>query len=134
MNRFDFQTNPKFGRAIKIPKVWGFELISTNNRESNYCGKILHYNKKGAKSSFHLHPLLKAETFLVISGQFRFRYFDNQTGQKKEKILKLNDTVELNRGVPHQLEALEDNSEIFEVSTFDDQSDIIRIAPGDNQK
>lgn len=127
-------TNPEFSTATKVIKKWGYELISANIITKDYCGKILHYNEIGSKSSFHLHPLGKDEVFLVKFGSFIFRYFDSEKGQEQERVLRVNDVVRLRSGIPHQLEALEDNSEIFEVSTFDDPNDIIRIEPGDNQK
>ena len=123
--------NPEFSTVKVIKKAWGGERISVNN--SNYCGKVLFYNRAGAKSSLHFH-LEKDETFTCIKGSFIFRYFNNQTGEKEQRIIGVYDVIRLRAGVPHQLEALEDGSEIFEVSTFDDQLDIIRIEPGDNQR
>ena len=127
-------TNPEFSTVLVVKKKWGGERVSVNTSSGNYCGKVLFYDKAGAKSSFHFHPLHKDETFTCVKGSFYFRYLDGETGQKQQRVLKVNDVVRLRRGIPHQLEALEDNSEIFEVSTYDDPSDIIRIEPGDNQK
>ena len=37
----------------KIDKGWGYELIFASN--DLYCGKIMVFNKKGAKFSMHYH-------------------------------------------------------------------------------
>ena len=42
-----------------IKKGWGYEKIIVNNSE--YCGKILYFNKH-KKCSYHTH-ILKLETF-----------------------------------------------------------------------
>ena len=37
----------------KVPKGWGYELIWATN--DKYCGKIMVFEKKGAKFSMHFH-------------------------------------------------------------------------------
>ena len=38
--------------ATKIDKSWGYELIRVNNKEQNYCSKVLHI-EAGKKTSMH---------------------------------------------------------------------------------
>jgi mannose-6-phosphate isomerase-like protein (cupin superfamily) len=117
-------------KSEKIIKKWGFEEILINN--SKFCGKILHYNNKGSISSFHLHPI-KTELFRCISGAFMFRY-KNAKGFTEETRMNIGDSVYIPNCQPHQLESLEDNSEILEISTYHNDLDVIRIEPGDSQK
>jgi len=111
-----------------VPKKWGEEVIIHNGED--YCGKILRFNKS-AKFSMHFH-IKKAETWYVSKGSFRIRWIDTKNATEHEQILHEGRIVEIGRGDPHQLIALED-SEIFEVSTqhFDDDS--YRIRKGDSQ-
>lgn len=115
----------------KIEKGWGYELIFASNEM--YCGKILHFNKKGAKSSMHFHKE-KDETWLVQTGRFRLYTIDTGTSKTVEYILDTGDSFRVLPLVPHQLEALEDSSSIIEVSTRDLEIDNFRIGPGDSQQ
>ena len=38
----------------KVKKDWGYELWLVNNKEENYCGKILYINE-GCAGSMHFH-------------------------------------------------------------------------------
>lgn len=108
-----------------IKKSWGREEILINDEK--YCAKILVYDKAHNFSSFHLH-LKKTETFYLKSGSFNLRY-KAKDGKTVTALLKENDVVHLPAGTPHQLTALEDNSQIFEISTTDDPNDVVRIEP-----
>jgi mannose-6-phosphate isomerase-like protein (cupin superfamily) len=115
----------------KIDKGWGFELAFVNN--SDYSGKLLVFEKAGAKTSMLFHKK-RRKTWFVNEGKFKFTFIDTQTGQVHETILEIGRTVSLGELSPHQLEALEDNSIIFEVGSGDEGiSDRIRLAPGDTQ-
>lgn len=107
-----------------IEKSWGYELIWATNEM--YCGKLLVFTKPGARSSMHFHKN-KDETWFVNSGQFMLRYIDTTTGETKETLIKQGDTWNNPRLQPHQLEALQPNSVIFEVSTEDDTDDTYRL-------
>ena len=112
-----------------VEKGWGSETIFATNEL--YCGKLLNFNQ-GAKFSMHLHKE-KDETWFVNSGRFKLRYIETDTATVKEAILKEGDVWRNHPLVPHQLEALEDNSSITEVSTPDSVEDNYRLAPGDSQ-
>lgn len=113
-----------------VKKGWGMEIIWATNDQ--YCGKIMLFDKKGAKFSMHFHKE-KDETWFVNSGQFILRYIDTATATTREVILKEGDVWRNPPLQPHQLEALQPNSMIFEVSTPDSVEDNYRIAPGDSQ-
>ena len=113
-----------------VNKKWGYEKILVNCNK--FCGKILHYNDKGSVSSFHFHPI-KTELFIVKSGRFIFRWKDEK-GYSVAKEIKEGGLIYIPNCQPHQLESLENNSEILEISTFHSDSDVVRISPGDSQK
>ena len=115
----------------KVEKTWGYELWIHN--DSDYCGKLLVFTKQGNKFSMHYH-LKKKETWYVQEGGFDFHWIDVENGKRKRKIIKEGDSVLIERGQPHQLTALTDNSTIVEVSTehFDEDSyRIYRDSPSD---
>lgn len=113
-----------------VHKKWGYEKVLINI--GLFCGKILHYNLAGAISSFHFHSR-KTEYFLCLSGAFKFRYKDD-SGNTVETEMKKDDAVLIPNCRPHQLESLEENSEILEISTFHSDKDVTRIEPGDSQR
>jgi mannose-6-phosphate isomerase-like protein (cupin superfamily) len=115
----------------KVPKGWGHELIFESN--DLYCGKLLCFDRAGARSSMHFH-LAKDETWHVISGSFVVRWIETEDASECSQVLEKGDTWRNTPGMPHQLEALEPNSVIVEVSTPDSVGDNFRIAPGDSQK
>jgi len=113
-----------------VPKGWGYEIIWATN--DKYAGKILVFERAGAKFSMHFHKE-KDETWFVNSGSFKLRLMNLEDGEIKEIQLNEGDTWHNPPMHPHQLEALEPNSMIFEVSTADSVEDNYRIFPGDSQ-
>jgi quercetin dioxygenase-like cupin family protein len=115
----------------KIEKGWGHEIIWATN--DHYCGKKMVFEKAGSKFSMHFHKE-KDESWIVDQGKFLLRWIDTKTAVINEQILTVGDTWHNPPNLPHQLEALEDNSIITEVSTADSVEDNFRIFPGDSQK
>jgi mannose-6-phosphate isomerase-like protein (cupin superfamily) len=114
----------------KVIKGWGHELIWANHE--NYCGKILSFDREGAECSMHFHKV-KDETWIVQQGRFLVIWCDTDDACYHEKILNTGDVWHNPPMVPHKLRALESNSRIIEVSTYDDPADNYRIQPGDSQ-
>ena len=115
----------------KVDKGWGYELIwSTSDK---YAGKILFFTKKGNKFSMHFHRE-KDETWFINNGRFLLRWIDTKSAVMYSKELNPGDVWHNPPLQPHQLEALEDNSSLTEVSTPDSVEDNYRIVPGDSQK
>ena len=114
----------------EIPKGWGKEVIIAHNEL--YCAKLLCYDRAGSKSSMHFHKN-KDETFYVQKGSFKLFVIDPRDAKVYSHILKIGDTWRLHPLDLHQVMALEDDSIIFEVSTFDEPSDNYRVYPGDSQ-
>jgi hypothetical protein len=114
----------------KINKGWGFEIIFANN--DKYCGKLLVFERAGAKTSLVFHKE-KRKSWFVNAGKFKVKYIDVATGEVKEAILEEGKTADFAELGPHQIEALVSNSIIFEVGTADYVEDRFRLAPGDSQ-
>jgi len=114
----------------KVDKGWGFELVWANNE--NYCAKLLVFNREGAKTSLVFHKN-KKKSWFVNAGKFKITYIDVSTGETKEAIIEEGKTVDFGELSPHQVEALEANSVLFEVGTADYIEDRFRLAPGDTQ-
>lgn len=119
---------------VIVEKAWGREVIFANYGQENldYCGKLLIYDKAGAKGSMHFH-MRKHETFYIQQGMFKIHYIVKDTAELKNIILKEGDTWVNEPGQPHQIESLEDNSILIEASTFHQDSDTYRVIPGDGQ-
>ena len=113
-----------------VEKGWGREIIFVNN--DMYCGKLLCFDKAGSKGSMHFHGK-KTETWYVQSGRFCVWYINPGDASRCSEILNVGDIWTNEVCEPHQLEALEDDSVIFEVSTPDDPQDSYRIEKGDSQ-
>ena len=114
----------------KIDKGWGYEIIWATN--DKYCGKIMVFEKEGAKMSMHFHKE-KDETWFVNAGRFRLIWCDTTNATYHEQILEEGSVWRNPPLQPHQLIALAPDSMIFEVSTPDSVEDNFRIAPGDSQ-
>jgi hypothetical protein len=115
----------------KVDKGWGFELVFANN--DKYCGKLLVFDRVGAKTSLVFHKE-KAKSWFVNAGKFKIRYIDVSTGEMKQSEISEGQTADFGQLGPHQVEALVANSIIFEVGTSDQVEDRFRLAPGDSQK
>ena len=122
----DLQFLPK-----KLDKSWGYELIRVNNKEEDYCSKILHI-KEGKGTSMHYH-LKKHETFYVRKGTFRIDIMDPYTVERITHILSEGDVFEIKRGMAHQLIAHEGDVDVDETSTYSATEDSYRVWKGDSQ-
>jgi mannose-6-phosphate isomerase-like protein (cupin superfamily) len=117
--------------SAEVEKGWGKEVIFASNEM--YAGKFLQFSGIGSKMSMHFHKE-KDETWVVLNGKFMLRVIDTNTAEIKEIVLNAGDTWRNAPLLPHQLEALEENSAIVEVSSADDPMDNYRVMPGDSQK
>jgi mannose-6-phosphate isomerase-like protein (cupin superfamily) len=112
-----------------VKKGWGYELIwATTNK---YCGKIMVFERAGAKFSMHFHRE-KDETWFVNNGRFLVHWIDTNTAKFHTQELKEGDTWHNPPLQPHQLECIIAGS-ITEVSTPDSVEDNYRVIPGDSQ-
>jgi hypothetical protein len=114
----------------KVDKGWGYEIVWSNNE--SYCGKLLVFERSGAKTSLVLHKH-KRKSWFVNAGKFKITYIDVTTGEMKCSELVEGQTADFAELGPHQVESLVPNSIIFEVGTPDYVEDRFRLAPGDSQ-
>ena len=110
-------------------KKWGYELWIVND---SFCGKILHFDKKGSKFSMHMHQH-KSECQMCYVGKFLLKYIDPHNAAVLEREINVGDIINIPQCQCHQLIALENDSEIFEVSSHHEDSDSWRVFPGDSQ-
>lgn len=111
-----------------INKGWGHEDILIHTE--HYCAKLLVFDREGAKSSLHFHKL-KDETFLIQKGSFKLITVNTSNAAEEDHVLAVGDTYRLRPFALHQLIALEDDSVVLEVSTYDDPADSHRVRAGD---
>jgi mannose-6-phosphate isomerase-like protein (cupin superfamily) len=116
--------NLKITNPNRVEKKWGYELWIHNDEQ--YCGKLLVFNKKNDRFSMHYH-MIKNETWYVQSGSFTFYWINTDVGKLNSRILNIGDVVYIEKGLPHQLIAMHDNSTIFEVSTTHFDNDSYRV-------
>ena len=114
----------------KVDKGWGYEIVWANN--DKYCGKLLVFERAGAKTSLVFHKE-KTKTWFVNAGKFKVKFIDVTTGEIKEAVLEEGKTAEFGQLGPHQIESLVANSVILEVGTTDYIEDRFRLSPGDTQ-
>ena len=110
-----------------VVKGWGKEIVFVNNID--YCGKILCFNKN-KQFSMHYH-IDKKETWYVAQGKFILHWIETTNGTIHSEYLNVGDVITNERGEPHQVMALEDDSQLFEVSTKHMDCDSYRIWKGD---
>jgi len=113
----------------EVQKGWGKEIWLVNNNK--YCGKILKFNA-GSKFSMHYH-VNKEETFYILDGHLRLKYFDLSNAEEKNEDLYSGDIVDIPQFNPHKIEAIKEST-IVEISTHHEDSDSYRIEKGDSQK
>lgn len=114
----------------KVDKGWGYEIVWANN--DKYCGKLLVFERPGAKTSMVFHKD-KSKSWFVNAGKFKITFVDVKTGALQEMVIEEGRTVDLAELSPHRLEALVAGSIIYEVGTPDFIEDRFRLGPGDSQ-
>jgi mannose-6-phosphate isomerase-like protein (cupin superfamily) len=111
----------------KVEKEWGHEIWLANNKDEDYCGKIL-FIKKNKSTSMHYH-LSKHETMYVLEGSLMIDGLADRHSQsyKFSMLVGEGESVEIERGRPHKLIADEQDTTIIEVSTFHKDEDSYRL-------
>lgn len=117
--------------ALEIKKGWGKEVIFASNEL--YAGKLLCYDKAGNISSMHFHGK-KDETFYILSGSVWIVTINPVDATEIGRKMVKGDLMRLKPLTIHQIQALEDDTVIIEVSTPDEPTDNYRVRPGDSQK
>ena len=105
----------------KIDKPWGHELLWAH--AADYAAKILHI-KRGEKLSLQYHER-KEETMFLYSGRMLL-ILEDDGGILREIYVQAGEAYHIRAGRRHRMIALDEDCEVFEVST-NDLDDVIRI-------
>lgn len=108
----------------EVDKQWGRELWVANNRDEDYCAKLLYINA-GHQFSYHFHHN-KHETFYLLEGECQLHWIDTEVGEERMIPLEQGVPMEIPRLMPHSAEAITD-CVILEVSTFHQDDDSFRV-------
>ena len=113
--------------AKKVDKEWGYEIWLANNKDENYCAKIL-FIEKNKSTSMHYH-IKKHETMYVLRGKLLIDGLaERHTQSHKYSILvEQGQSVEIERGRAHKLIAHHEDLMIVEASTFHEDEDSHRL-------
>lgn len=109
----------------KVNKNWGHEIWMVNNKEENYCGKIL-YIKEGCSTSMHMH-VKKHETFYILSGTLQVDMINTATAAPVTYKVEKGESFTVDRNDPHKLIAFNGDVEFVEISTFHEDADSLRL-------
>jgi len=109
----------------QVEKDWGYEIWLANNKQENYCGKIL-YIKEGKSTSMHFHAK-KHESFYILEGTLCIHTVDTETTETTPCYIKEGQSFEMGRLVPHKLEAFKGSVKFIEISTFHEDNDSYRV-------
>jgi quercetin dioxygenase-like cupin family protein len=100
----------KFGKEI----VWA--------DTSDYCSKILIFEKQGSATPLHFHREIK-KTWFVNSGKFKVVWVDTKDAKTYAQELVEGGVFHIDALTPVKLTALADNSVIAETSSKKDDND-----------
>jgi len=118
-------TKMNLGKPAKVNKQWGYEIWLINNKEENYCGKILYINE-GCSTSMHFHAN-KHESFYILKGKLQIDILDTLTTKIHPKTLHEGEVFSLDRVIPHKLIAKDGPVKFVETSTYHEDSDSYRV-------
>ena len=117
----------KTDNVVTIQKIWGSELILTN--DDLYCGKILTIIGNH-RSSKHYHEL-KTETFYFMSGQILLEIWQNgEVHSMKPKfkyIIPNGISIKILPNTLHRFSGIDISSTFIEISTKDRCKDSYRL-------
>ncbi len=105
-----------------VPKVWGTEHWVVNT--DKYCFKLLTINP-GFQCSLHYHKK-KDETFIVYEGEILLEQRDSR-GFPYEELLEAGMQRHIEPKTPHRFQARNTVAIVFEISTYHDDADVVRI-------
>ena len=115
----------------KVDYDWGYEVAWASNE--SYTGKLLVFPKAGNATPFLQHKVRRKSLF-VNAGQIKLKFIDVVTGVTREGILEEGKTADIAEMSPHSLEALVDNTVVFEVGSAHYGEDNFFLSPNNTAK
>jgi len=109
-------------------KDWGLEISWCN--EKDYGGKVLIFDKPGAKTDFYFHKEI-SKSWFVNSGKFMIRWIDTKDGKVYQAELSEGSVHKVDTLLPVSLECISSGT-ISEVSNGSDKDDIYIVIPAAN--
>jgi len=113
-----------------INKPWGYEKIIVNDKERDYCGKLLVCGDQiwSSGGKFHHHKI-KDETFYVITGALELHILDDNLKIIKHQ-LEVGDSLRIKPLTWHRFRVALNTiiCEFIEFSTFDSPDDSYRAS------
>ena len=109
----------------EVKKDWGHETWLVNNKDEDYCGKIL-FIKEGFSTSMHFHSK-KHETFYILQGTLRVDVIDTTTAEVDIHNVNEGESFVVERNCPHKLIAQGGDVKFVEISTFHEDCDSYRV-------
>ena len=103
---------------------WGYEVTWAS--QTDYCGKILVFEKPNSRTALHFHKNTDKSWF-VNAGSFRVTWVDTTEGKSYAKDLPEGSTFHIPALMPVILENLQANSAMAEVSNGMDTEDFYRL-------
>ena len=122
------------GLPQRVEKDWGHEIIFANDKEHNYCGKVL-FVENNFQTSLHKH-FVKDEVFYVVSGVFNIEFAGDHPDVPQEispRVLLPGDRLHVPTGLWHRIISVGTSgrySQLVEVSTYHDDDDVARAVAG----
>jgi mannose-6-phosphate isomerase-like protein (cupin superfamily) len=112
-------------KPTKVEKQWGHEVWLANNKDEDYCGKIL-YIKEDCSTSMHFH-VNKHESFYILEGKLQIDILNTVTAKTHSKTIKKGEVFCMHRVTPHKLIAKDGPVKFIETSTYHEDSDSYRV-------
>lgn len=107
-----------------IKTEYGYEIVWANT--DTYAGKILVFEKVGAKLPLHFHQQ-RSKSWFVNAGQFRVQWVNTVDGKCYAKELPEGSTFHVPALLPVSLESLVANSAMAETGNHSADADTYRL-------
>jgi mannose-6-phosphate isomerase-like protein (cupin superfamily) len=122
---------PATRRGEIYSRGWGGEEWIVNDKDANYCGKVLRF-KEGMCCSWHYHKD-KHETFYVLEGRLLvYLSWTDDILQAEKRILDQGDCLTIPPELRHRMVGVaKEDSVLLEFSTHHREDDSYRVEKGD---
>lgn len=103
---------------------YGYEVTWANT--TNYCSKILVFEKPNTKLPLHFHKDT-TKSWFVNAGKFKVQWVDTKDAQSYARELEEGSVFHVNPLMPVTIESLAENSVLAETSSGSTEEDYYRL-------